>query len=412
MHRVRTSCRYYADHGWSPTVLAVRPEDCGRLIDERLTQTVPSEIRIVRTGAFPERWARPLGFSALAFRAWQPLKAAGDRLIREISPDLVYFSTTAFPVMALGDRWRRRFATPFVLDLHDPWYTTPPSATSFRRPGLKSRMMYAIHRRLEARAMRSVSGLIAVSDRYVPALETAYPRLEGVPRDTIPFGIEALDFEVARRTGKPVSSGFDRSTTRLGLYAGRVSDGMLPTLKMLLATLAAGADRPAIRDFRLGFLGTGYQLSGNPLIAAPLADEMGLQEVVREQPDRVSLMDSLSTLAQADVLLILGSEDKAYQPSKLFQYLATDRPILCVAAADAPFARQVAGLDSVFLLDSARPPQDQVTALADWLARAAGRPVEAEPGRQVLAEQFSARAMAARECALFDAALASAGTDQ
>jgi hypothetical protein len=406
MHRVRASSRYYAENGWAPTVLAVSPQTSGRLVDERLTEAAPADVAVVRTGAFPERLSRPLGFSAIGFRAYAQLRAAGDRVIRELKPDLAFFSTTAFPVMALGASWRRRFGLPFVLDMQDPWHTAPPSAAPFRRRDAKARMMFAIHRRLEARAMGSVSGLIAVSDRYVPALEAVYPRLIDAPRDTIPFGFEPSDFTVARRTGHPVDFGFDRSVTQLCAYAGRVGDDMTTALKALFAALSA--DDAILDSLRLGFLGTGYQLSNNPQRVTPLAHEFGLQEVVRERPDRVSLLDSLSTLAEADVILLLGSDDQAYQPSKLYQYLATDRPILCVAASDAPFVRQIEGLDSVFVLASDRPADAQSPALSAWLAKVAGRAVQAEPARQALAEAYSAGAMAARECAVFDAALAAA----
>ncbi len=407
MHRVRAGSRYYAENGWSPTVLAVRPQDCGRLVDPRLSETAPNNVPVVRTAAFPERLSRPLGFSAIGFRAYAQLRAAGDRIIRETKPDLAFFSTTAFPLMALGASWKRRFGLPFVLDMQDPWHTAPPSAAPFRKRDAKARMMFAIHRRLEARAMESVGGLIAVSDRYVPALEAVYPRLTGAPRDTIPFGFEPSDFTVARRTGQPVDFGFDRTRTRLGVYAGRVGDDMTTALKALFSVLKG--DDAILGGIRLGFLGTGYQLSGNPERVTPLAREFGVQEVVRERPDRVSLLDSLSTLSEADVILLLGSDDKAYQPSKLYQYLATDRPILCVAATDAPFARQIEGLNSVFLLASDRSVTEQVPALSAWIARVAGRAVEAEPARRAMAEAYSARAMAARECAVFDAALAASG---
>jgi hypothetical protein len=406
MHRVRASSRYYADHGWTPTVLTVRPEDSGRLVDARLTEVAPPDVPVVRAGAFPERLARLVGVSAIGFRAYLQLRAAGDRIIRETKPDLAFFSTTAFPLMALGVSWRRRFGLPFVLDMQDPWHTAPPSAAPFVRRNPKARVMSAIHKRLEARTMREVDGLIAVSDRYVPALEAVFPRLANVPRDTIPFGFEPLDFDVARRSGAPVDFGFDRSRTALAVYAGRVGDGMMTAVKRLLAALRAGAADPNLSRLRLGFLGTGYQLSGNPTQVAPLASEFDLGAVVCERPDRVSLLDSLSTLAKADVILLLGSDDKAYQPSKLFQYLATDRPILCVAAVDAPFVRQTAGLDSVFLLATDQPPEEQVGALSDWLGRVLAGPLPVEPERRALAEAFSARAMAARECALFDAALA------
>ena len=108
MHRVRASSRYYEDHGWSPTILAVRPEDSGRLTDPRLVEMASERTPVVRTGAFPESTARRFGFSAIGFRAYRQMLKTGDQLIRDWKPDLAFFSTTAFPLMALGASWRKR----------------------------------------------------------------------------------------------------------------------------------------------------------------------------------------------------------------------------------------------------------------------------------------------------------------
>lgn len=403
MHRVRASSRYYAENGWDPTVLAVRPQDCGRLSDERLIETAPPDVPVVRTGAFPEPIARRLGFSAIGFRAYFQLRAAGDRLIRELRPDLAFFSTTAFPLMALGASWQRRFGLPFVLDMQDPWYAMPGESARFRRQNLKSRVMYGIHRRLEALTMARASGLMAVSPDYIDALRTAYPRLAARPGAAIPFAFEPNDFAVARRLGRPVGFGFPPEAT-VGVYAGRVTDGMLGSVTCLLEAMRLGGDGPLGR-LRLGFLGTGYQLQDNPEVVAPLAREVKLEAVLREQPDRVSLLDSLATLAAADMLLLLGSGDLAYQPSKLFQYLATDRPILCVAPSGAQFLRTIAGLESLFVLRSDESLAPQLPAFSRWVGSAAENRLGIEPARRSLAQRFSARVSAAKECALFDAAL-------
>lgn len=405
MHRVRASSRYYAENGWSPTVLAVRPQDCGRLADERLTAVAPDDVPVERTGAFPETIARRLGFSAIGFRAYAQMRAAGDRIIRQWKPDLAFFSTTAFPLMALGASWRRRFGLPFVLDMQDPWHAGPANSLQFRRQTLKSKVMYAIHRRLETSAMGAVSGLVAVSDDYISALREAYPRLGSVPASTIPFGVEPRDFEVARQLGRPVDFGFDAPSSRLGVYAGRVTDEMRRALAALMEIQRLGRQDPSIASLRLGFLGTGYQLSGNPQCVRPMAVELGLGDVVRELPDRVSLLDSLATLVTADLVLILGSEDKAYQPSKLFQYMATDRPILCVARSDAQFLRNVSGMASVCVLHSDLPVPPQLDRISRWLAEAFSGRLAVEERRRELAQRFSARASAAQECAVFEAAV-------
>ena len=120
MHRVRMSLPYFGDFGWEPRVLTVDPALTERILDPHLLETVPKEVPVHRTKAFNPSWTRKLGVSAIGLRAFPFLYREGARIIREHRPDLVYFSTTAFPVLVLGRLWKRRFGVPFVIDLQDP----------------------------------------------------------------------------------------------------------------------------------------------------------------------------------------------------------------------------------------------------------------------------------------------------
>ena len=76
---------------------------------------------IAYTGALPARWTRPLGVGSVGLRAFAHLYREGARIIARESIDLVFFSTTVFPAMALGRLWKRRFGVPYVLDIQDAW---------------------------------------------------------------------------------------------------------------------------------------------------------------------------------------------------------------------------------------------------------------------------------------------------
>src|SRR6266849_407311 len=99
MQRVRMSLPYYAEHGWQPRVLAVDPTRAGRALDPHLLETVPQDVPIHRVTAFDSRWTTRFGITAIGLRALPFLYWEGARLIRQHRPDLVYFSTTAFPVL-------------------------------------------------------------------------------------------------------------------------------------------------------------------------------------------------------------------------------------------------------------------------------------------------------------------------
>lgn len=395
MHRVRMNARYYRDNGWDPVVLAVKPEAAGRLVDQRLCALAPPDVRVVRTGALPRAITRPFGLTALGLRAYFQLGAAGDRLCAELKPELVFFSTTAFPVLALGARWKARFGVPFVADLQDPWFTAPASSLAFRRTDPKAKLMNAINRTLERRTMNAVDGLIAVSGDYYPPLIETFPRLADIPRAVIPFGNEPADLEAARDLGEPKLGAIGG---KVGLYAGRVGPDMTTALDALFAVLRAGA----APDLKILFQGTSYQRGDTRKVVEPQAARVGVTDRIVEAPDRLSLLDALRALTEADLLVILGSDDLAYQPSKLFQYLSTDRPVLCVAPAGSRIEAVVSGLDSVFLLAPDEAPATAAARLNAWLAPRLGRAVKPSPARREVVETYSARRLAAAECALFD----------
>lgn len=409
MHRVRMNVRHYRELGWEPLVLTVDAAATGRLVDPSLVETLPCDLEVHRCGALPLSLARRFGVSDIALRSYMHMRSAGDALIRARRPDLVLFSTTAFLTMALGPHWRARHGVPFALDLHDPWHAAPPHSARFQRKGVKHALMRRAHRAAEARAAPAASGLISVSEAYIEALRERYPSLHSVPAVTSPFGYADEDTEAAMRLGRAWRFAPDEKALTC-ISAGRIAPPMLSSLETLVSLLAAATanDVAPLARMRAGFLGTGYQASGNPVLSADAAKRFSVPDRIFERPDRAPLLDALKTLLEADVLVALGSEDAAYQPSRLYQHLALKKPLLCVAPGASALARSVRGLDTVvFVATETADIAGAARAAGDKLARLlADKSGHAYAERQDLLERFNARALAARECALFERALA------
>lgn len=405
MHRVRMTVGHYRANGWRPIVLCVRAEDAGRPIDRGLLETLPADLEVIAVVA-PKA---AFGLGAIGLRAWRALEREGRRILAQRPIALVFISTTAFPIMAIGPAWKRRSGAPFVLDFQDPWASFPQSAAPFRRGGLKHAAMRLLHRWLERRTVPQAAGLIAVSPVYVELLRKAYPALRDRPAQVSEFGYSDADMAAARRRGRP-SPALERGEgERVCLFAGRVAPAMEGALRVLFRAFAAGLERsPAtFRPWRFVFIGTGYANAGNPQVVAGLAAEAGISERVSEHPDRIPFLDALASMMQADAVLILGSDDEGYIPSKLRSCLALDRPLLCVAPKASRLAAAVAGLESVVQL-SVEPGRSS----EDWAGRLARLADRGGAGsfadRAALTAPFEALACAARDCGLFDATLASA----
>jgi hypothetical protein len=404
MHRVRTTVAHYPACSWTPVVLSVRPQDTGRLTDPTLVESLPPGLERHEAGALPERLTRRLGVGAIGLRAWPALKAAGERLLAGGGFDLVFISTTAFPLMTLGRVWKERFGVPFVLDFQDPWASFPQSARRFVRAGPKHGLMHALHRRMEQWTVPAADGLLAVSPKYIELLKASYPGVDRIPSLASAFGVSAADFALAAAKGRTTPDLRRSETEIICVYAGRVAPPMEAPLRACFQAVALGLQlRPALFGrLRFLFVGTGYGKHGNPPVATRLATEAGIADRVIEHPDRVPLFDALKTMMQADVLLVLGSEDDAYVPSKLNQCLFLPKPILCAAPEGGPAFARLADLTTAILAPSDEPPsRELVDAWADRMdALIRNPPADAYAARS--ASAYEAAQAARNDCSLFD----------
>ena len=121
MQRVRMLLPFLKLNGWLAEVLTVSPEQIASPRDPWLLQGIPDDIPVHEAKALGLAWSRIPGLGSLGFRATRALAKTGDALLAEKKFDLIYFSTTVFPVHKLGPRWKKKFGVPFVMDYQDPW---------------------------------------------------------------------------------------------------------------------------------------------------------------------------------------------------------------------------------------------------------------------------------------------------
>ncbi len=406
MQRVRMSLPYYRSFGWDPIVLTVDAARQPEATDALLMRTIPSDVAILRTGAFPLALTRLFGIGNVAIRAYGHLRAAGLRIIRDAQIDLVFFSTTMFLCMPLGRVWRRKTKTPFIVDLQDPWASDylPHDGAGPRKYGLARR----VHARLEPWTMKRASGVIAVSPAYIETIRRRYPWIAGETCATIPFGVALEDFAAAAR----VQPAIRREPLRLtGVYVGAGGPAMATALRILFAAVSRlhAMDSALAEKLRLAFIGTDYAPAGSGRkTVEPLAAEAGVGAQVTEQTDRVGYFVALQTLRAADFILLIGSDDAQYTASKAAPCLASRRPIVAILHADSP---------AVPLLEQSKyttlvtfRSADDIERASETLANAFGH-VATLAARELdddlaLLEPYTASALTARQCALFDRVIA------
>ncbi len=280
------------------------------------------------------------------------------------------------------------------------------------RPSWKHKVNTWLAKYVERFSVANAAAIVSVSSNYVDTLRKRYvdrmPVWLGAGRSAvIPFGVLPRDLEEAskpkRRDAHP------REPAEI-IYVGAGGPVMQRSFSLLCKALARIRVRnPGLLDqVRVALHGTmlGWH-EGERRHLLEIAREYGLEDVVAEDPRRVSYRGSLELLMQSEGALILGVDDAGYMPSKLYSYALSGKPLLASLHRDGP---AYAELDSNPILGralwfdgSGEMPVDRAAEVVDAFVRevVARRSFD----RRVALKTFLAPSMARRHVELFEACL-------
>lgn len=408
MQRVRMSLPYFADFGWTADVVCVKQNHSGMLKDPLLLQSLPAGQVIYQVEAFDIKWTSKLGLGSLALRSmWYYFKQVGQ-LLRRQHYDLIYFSTTQFPLTILGRYWKNKFNVPYVIDMQDPWHSDYYQDKPKEQQPPKYWFSYHLNKWLEPVAMNKVDGLISVSANYISDLKARYHEIQQVPAATITFGFFEPDRSIALREAPNFINILGTGTFNI-VYIGRGGADMHQALIPLFKALKKGhAEQPQLfKPIKLYFIGTSYAPvgKGRPTVY-PLAEKYGVQDSVIEVTDRISYYHTLVTLQQADALFIPGSDDPNYTASKLYPYLLTKKPLLAILHPNSPAVEvlKTCTKDTI-VITGANGGHEMENIIFETLNNWAKG--EAIPAKTLDAfQQFNARILTGRQVTLFEKAIA------
>lgn len=412
--RIRMSLPYFQEFGWEPFVLTVHPEFVEAFTDPLLEKMVPSDVKVIRTGAWPVAQTRKVGIGSLALRALTYMMKAGDRLIVEEKIDLVYFSTTVFPVMALGPAWYDHFGVPYVIDFQDPWLSDYYNRAGAPKPPggrIKYGISQGVARILEPYTMRKVSHAISVSPAYSQMLLNRYPWLREDQFTVLPFGAAEKEFEYLPKLNVRQTIFDPRDGKRHWVYVGRAGHDMALALRILFLALRTLRERDpnAWDSVRLHFIGTDYATGSRAMkTVEPIARELGVDDIVEEHPHRVPYFEALQIKTDSDAIILIGSDDAGYTASKLYPCILARRPILAVFHQQSSVVeilrRCNAGRAITFCTDdSPEVLLDSAMAQLQWLLSLPKGYAPETNWKEF--QPYTAKEMTRRQCEIFDQCL-------
>jgi hypothetical protein len=380
VHRSRYFAMHLPSFGWSVTVLTVAESAYEGELDPDLCATVPEAVEVVRVSALPVRPIRWLGDVGLRALPW--LWRASSRLLRQRRYDFVYLPIPPNYQSVLG-RWAyERFRVPYGIDYIDPWVH---HWTESRKLGSKAWFAHQIGARLEPYVLRHARLLTAVAPGYYQGPLERYRWLAAERCAAMPYGAEPADYALLKDRPRPLRLWRRDDGLLHCVYAGALLPAGVAVLRALLRALPRLAElRPDLADrLRLHFIGTGRPTAvGAVGLVEPEVRRLGVQTWVAEHPERMPFLDVLNHLQAARAVLVLGSTEAHYTPSKIFQGILSERPVLAVLhrASSAGAILEDSGAGRLITFDSAAElaalDEPIARALIDVLERPQGLPLD------------------------------------
>ncbi|MDP3732023.1 MAG: glycosyltransferase [Candidatus Omnitrophota bacterium] len=338
-------CKYLPRFSWKPVVLTVRKP---RVLDwdPGLLDDIPKDIDVYRTPSmeppyflynrsnkvtnkscrFPSKVTRFLGgvFRKIRYAffiideriGWVPfafLKGLGI-LRKEKDLNLIYISVKPFSSLFIAILLKKISGLPLVIDFRDAW-------TDFNPYFWKDKPSYLL--RLEAfiekLAVDTADRVISVNENIVNDFMTKYAYSPASKFDYIPNGFDREDFDGALL---PQNKDLFCITYAGNLYAERSPEDFFTALKMLLK------DSPDLRkSIRFRYLG---RITGANYKFFCDGELKGIIQLEGMLPYR----ECLRIIRQSNLLLFIEDQvaiSDRLLPSKIFEYLASGRPVLALA---------------------------------------------------------------------------------
>ncbi len=303
----------------------------------------------------PQGQAKPAGFFFNLARSyvnltnfpdasigWFPFAYfAGRRLIAKSRPDLIFASGPPFTTMLLGHRLSKWSGIPWIAEFRDRW-SEDPYGSYYATTASRDRR----EKKLENFLISQTSGLVTVSEPWAEN----YRQDHGKPTITIYNGFDPADF------GEGCHGAVEESRLKI-VYTGRIFPERRDPSPLFEAV--SRLERPD--EVLMAFYGDDEEK------ILPLARPHGVDHLIEVHP-HVPYDQALAAQSNADILFFMqwnNPKEQGNVPGKLFEYLASRRPILANGLNDGVPASFIRARQAGFFSNDPAAIADQ---LSRWIA--------------------------------------------
>jgi hypothetical protein len=403
-HRARLWSRYLPEFGWQPIVVTGDPRRYEERPDPDLERLVAPGLRVIHAPTLPLRPAGLVG--DVGVRSFWGCYRAVAGLARRGEIDFVLVTIPSNFLAPIGRLVRRRFRVPYGIDYQDPWIHRWPGID---RPFSRAWGSYRLSCLLEPWAVRDAALITGMAAGYVSGVLERNPALEKRALVAcMAMGSAPEDFDLVRALHRETFLFRPGDGLFHMIYAG----ALLPAGLVVLDAFLSGLGRLRTRSpelaarLRVHFVGTGTSPDdprGHRVL--PRARQAGVADMVDEHPHRVGYIDALNHQERSDAVLVLGSTEPHYTPSKVFQAILSRRPVFALlheGSTAVGIIKSARAGTALTLTETRTPsPEEIAAALAGLLTQPRDEPAHLD---ERAFEPYSARESARTLAQALDAA--------
>ena len=388
VHRSRLFAQHLQSFGWEPIILTVHEQFYEEALDQNLLQLVSKELQIVKVKSFDRIGA----IGDIGLRSFFQLYSKAKEIIVQQGIHFLYIPIPSFYTALLGRWLHSSTKISYGIDYIDPWVHHFPGSNTI---GSKHWWSSKLAKILEPIAIKKAALITGVAAGYYEGVLERNPHLKiQAVAGAMPYGGEKADHELLKEFNiQPYL--FQKNGKVQLVYAG----AMLPKSYLPLEAVfkSVKANPSLFSNIEFHFIGTGKLANdAESHTIKPMAAQYGLwKTIVFEYPKRIPYLDVLVHLNLADAIFILGSTEPHYTPSKTYQAVLSEKPLLAVLHKHSTAVDVVrssgAGLVLAFNGEKEieKIEQDFSTVFSNFLSFAA----DFEPGqvKQEIFEAYSAK---------------------
>ncbi len=255
-----------------------------------------------------------------------PAVKAGLKLVRENKINVIFATGMPWTALVVGRLISKKTGIPFIADFRDPWLGNPFLKT-------KGKLLDWRERICERKIVEEAALVTANTEPLREEFVNRYPNVSADKIISLPNGFDSHDFD--HLPASPLRN--NKTPRKLILAHAGFLYGKRDPAPLLKALDLLCRHHPELADV------VEFQQMGGITLEYDFAKRFGalIDKGIVKLLGQLPYNDCLARLAEADILVIIQPGTKTQIPSKLYDYLCINRPILTITSPDGALGKMI-----------------------------------------------------------------------